>query len=270
LEGELGVPLFERSVKGVTLTEAGKRLYERGTSILRRVDQIRHEVVGIGETPIGEVSIAIAASMTPILAGYIFWRAKETLPDIELRIRDAYTVMSRNLIRTGAVDLALVPNVGALDHVRSTPLISQKFFLVGQGFPDTPGHVVELKDLRNFPLVMGTRNNQFRIALEDIALREGHPLNIVYEQETIPVYRSIILSGPAYTVVPYSAFADEIGRGLLEAREIVNPSIERVLSLAWNESSGLSVAAAAIKRLLEACIEELVAQGRLVGRILTQ
>ncbi|HMQ95552.1 MAG TPA: LysR family transcriptional regulator [Amaricoccus sp.] len=270
LEDELGVALFERSVRGVTLTKAGERLYERGTSVLRRIDQIRHEVVETGESPVGEVCIAIAASMAPVLAGYLFWRARAVYPDIDLRIRDAYTVMSRNLVRTGAVDVALVPNVAALENVRSLPLISQKFYLVGRSFPGGMGPTVELRDLRGFPLVMGTRNNHFRISLENIALREGHSLNIVIEQESIPVYRSIILSGPAYTVVPYSAFAEEIAGGALQAKEIVNPPVERVLSMAWNDSGGLSVATEAIKSLFETCVRELVAEGKLVGRILSK
>ncbi len=268
LEYELGVSLFERSVRGISLTNSGQRLYERGMSVLRRVEQIKHEVTESQNSPIGEVSIAIAASMAPVLAGYIFWKTQEVYPDIDLKILDAYNVMSSDLVRTGTVDFALIPNVTAMVNVTSKPVISQKFYLVGRSFPEGMSDTVDLKDLRQFPLVMGPRKNQFRVELEHIALREGQSLNIRYEQETIAVYRSIILSGPAYTVVPYSAFAEEISNGELQAKEIINPSIERILSLAWQDSGGLTVAAEAIMNLMESCIHDLVSQGKLVGRTL--
>ncbi|SDJ36538.1 LysR family transcriptional regulator [Aliiruegeria lutimaris] len=207
LEDEMGIALFERTVRGVALTKAGERLYERGTALLRRVEQIHQEVIDTGESMVGDVSIAIAASLSPVLSGYLFWKTRSAHPGINLRTRDSHAVMTSNLVRSGAIDVALLPNVAALDHVRSFPLVSQKFYLVGREFPDSIGATIEFRDLRRFPLVMGTRNNHFRVSLETIAIGENQPLNILVEQESIPVYRSIILSGPAYTVVPYSAFA---------------------------------------------------------------
>lgn len=266
LEEDLGVRLFERSVRGVTLTLAGRKLYDRGASVLRQVEQLYEEIVQPGEEPVGEVKVAIAASVAPLLSGYFFWRAKEKYPGIDLKMKDVSNVLEKNRIASGEVDLALLPNIGAVPNVASEPLVSQRFFLVGKSFPGEMQDVVTLKELRRFPLVMGSRRNQFRIALEDIALREGCSLNIVSEQETIPVYGSIISSGPAYTVVPYSAFSEEIESGRLQAKEIVKPAVERVLSMAWREDYELSAAANAAKNLLRTCVRELVVQGKLVGR----
>lgn len=49
LEAELNVTLFERTRTGVTLTEAGKLLYERAENLLNFVSSTRQEVAEAGK-----------------------------------------------------------------------------------------------------------------------------------------------------------------------------------------------------------------------------
>lgn len=82
------------------------------------------------------------------------------------------------------------------------------------------------------------------------------------------VFRSLVLCGPAYTIVPFSAFADEINAGRLTATRIVNPVIERTLSFVWHENSDLSSPAKAVMELVREKVSEMVSSGLLKGRIL--
>lgn len=173
LEKDLGVVLFDRSVKGVTLTPAGRRLHERGNSILRRIDQVRREVTETGETPTGDVSIAISPSMARLLSGRVFWAVLRRYPDINLKIHGARRVRSGDLVNTGNVDFAMLSGVISSTDVRTEPFISQRFCLIGAAFPDDMGETVDLADLRRFPLAVGNRRDQIRVELENAALREG-------------------------------------------------------------------------------------------------
>ena len=115
---------------------------------------------------------------------------------------------------------------------------------------------------------MGGRKNQLRIELEHTAARIGHRLNVVVEQDSLSVFRSIALSGAAYTVVPYSAFAMEIEAGLLVASRIVNPGIERTLSFVWHEFSELSLSARAVKDVFRGLVQTVVERNQMRGRLL--
>lgn len=268
LEDELGIRLLERNAKGVTLTEAGKRLYDGALSLFRHVDQVREQTVTAGNGLTGEVRIVLATSVTPLLAGQLYWETKRRYPQIRLVILDLLRVSSDTLVTSRLVDFGLLPNVSTLVGAASEPVLTQDLYLVGRRRPEGGGDTIDFANLRHFPLVMGGRKNQLRIEIENTAAREGHPVNIAVEQDSLSVIRSIILNGPAYTVVPYSAFAMEIEAGLLAATRIVKPSMERTLSFVWHEYSDLSPASQAVMDLFRERIHALFVKGDMRGRVL--
>jgi LysR family nitrogen assimilation transcriptional regulator len=267
LEEDLGVKLFERSTKGVRLTDAGERLYNGAQSLFRHVDQVREETVNAANKLAGEVRIVLASSVASLLAGQLFWEARQTYPHIRLVILDLMRLASDDLVTSRQVDFALLPNVATLLGAASAPVIAQDLYLVGRVPPRDTNGEIDFRDLANHPLVMGGRRNQLRIDLENTAAREGCRIKIAIEQDSLSVFRSIIIHGPAYTIVPYSAFATEIEAGLLTATRIINPSIERTLSFVWHEFSDLSASASAVMDLLRGVIIRMVVEGNLRGRL---
>lgn len=268
LEQELGVQIFTRSRKGVQLTEAGQRLYDGALSLFRHVDQVREETVNAATSLTGEVRVVLAASAAPMLAGQLYWKTAQEHPQIRLTILDLLRMESDTLVTSRQVDFGLLPNVSTLVGASSEPVLAQDLHLVGRHWPTRVNDEIDFAELRNFPLVMGGRRNQLRIELENTALRTGNRINIAIEQDSLSVFRSIVMNGPAFTVVPYSAFAVEIEAGLLSATRIVNPVIERTLSFVWHEFSELSMSARAVKNLFRAHIGELLTQHRMRGRLL--
>lgn len=267
LEDDLGVTLFERSARGVTVTDAGRRLYDGAVALLRHVEQVREEAIASSEELSGDVRIVLASSIAPLLAGQIFTQVHRTHPHIRLAILDLLRVASENLVTSRLVDFGLLPNAASLAGADSDPVLSQDLYLVGRSFPEKVSEFVAFKDLHHFPLVMGGKRNQLRIDLENTAARHGHRINVVSEQDSLSVYRSIVLSGPYYTVVPYSAYWTEIESGSLRAVRIVRPTVERIVSFVWHKHSGLSAPARAVMDLLRQEIERMVAVGNLRGRL---
>lgn len=268
LERDLGVALFERTARGVLLTDAGQRLYDGALSLFRHVDQVRQEAVAAKGDLTGDVRIVLASSLAPLLAGQIFWDTQRAHPQIRLSILDLLRVASENLVTSRLVDFGLLPNAGALAGAASEAVLTQGLYLVGREIPGSVRGTIAFKELHRFPLVMGGRRNQLRIDLENTASREGHRINVVSEQDSLSVYRSIVLSGPLYTVVPYSSYAPDIEAGALKAARIVRPAIERTMFFVWHEFSELSAPARAVMELLRKRIAEMIAAGSLRGRLM--
>lgn len=267
LEEDLGVRLLDRSTKGVRLTEPGERLYQGALSLFRHAEQVREETVNTLGEMAGEVRIVLASSLAPLLAGHIFWETQKRYPNIRLVILDLMRVAGDNLVTSRQVDFALLPNAATLAGAATEAVIAQDLYLVGKTAPNSPSNEVDFHDLANYSLVMGGRRNQLRVDLENMATREKCKIRIAIEQDSMSVFRSIILSGPAYTIVPYSAFATEIGEGLLTASKIVNPVMERTLSFVWHEKSALSSPAIAVMDVVRQKMSEMVQNGTLKGRM---
>jgi LysR family nitrogen assimilation transcriptional regulator len=268
LEYDLGVTLFLRSTRGVVLTEAGQRLYDGAVALFRHVDQVRQEATSAGKELSGEVRIVLAGSLAPLLAGQIFLDAHSNYPNIRLSILDLLRVYSETMVTSRLVDFGLLPNAATLAGAASEAVLSQELYLVGRDLPGCAGGEVLFRELHRYPLVMGGRRNQLRIDLENTAARESHRINVVSEQDSLSVYRSIVLNGPFYTVVPYSAYATEIEHGSLAAARIVKPAVERTVSFVWHAHSELSGAARAVMDLLRLRITDMVRRGSLRGRLI--
>src|SRR5690349_5012181 len=63
LEAELGVRLFERLPRGIRLTDAGVRLQQRATALLRQADELRGELRATALEPVGDVVFAVPPSL---------------------------------------------------------------------------------------------------------------------------------------------------------------------------------------------------------------
>ncbi|MGE0279903.1 MAG: LysR family transcriptional regulator [Rhizobiaceae bacterium] len=268
LEYDLGVTLFLRSRRGVMLTDAGQRLYDGAVALFRHVDQVREETISAGTDLAGEVRLVLAGSLTPLLAGQIFFDTHHAYPNIRLSILDLLRVSSETMVAARLVDFGLLPNAATLVGAASEPVLSQELYLVGRQLPGCAGGEVPFRELHRYPLVMGGRRNQLRIDLENTAARTSQRINVVSEQDSLSVYRSIVLNGPFYTVVPYSAYSAEIEHGSLAAARIVEPIVERTTSFVWHAHSELSSGARAVMELLKLRIRDMVQKGGLRGRLI--
>ena len=285
LEDDLGVRLMERSVKGIELTDCGERLRRHADAILRHVSQAREEVVNSEGVLSGEVTVAVAKSLVPTLAGEVFWRARKLYPNINLRILDLSQRDSQMLIAARQIDFGLLASASGIDNAVLEPMIAQQLYMVGPGHfideirngggmkkvdTESGEDTVNFAQLHKFPLVMGGKENQLRMELENVALKRGYPVNILYEQDAVDVYHEIVRSGPVCTVVPYSAFSHDIGSGALKAMLIVKPTVERVMSFTWKKHVKLSAPATAIKELIASTLCNLIEQANLKARIIRQ
>jgi hypothetical protein len=67
LEDQLGVPLFDRTPKGVTPTPFGRVLLERGETVLRREADLRREIALLAGLETGSLVISAAPYMDEVL-----------------------------------------------------------------------------------------------------------------------------------------------------------------------------------------------------------
>ena len=102
LEAELGVALFERSRRHVTLTAAGERLLERARALLREAGAAAEEVRRIGRGELGELRIAFTSSLPfSELIPRLLYDYRRRYPDVRLELRDTGTQRQLDLLLAG-------------------------------------------------------------------------------------------------------------------------------------------------------------------------
>ncbi|MCS3443046.1 LysR family transcriptional regulator [Microbacterium phyllosphaerae] len=128
LEREVGVPLFDRSTRRVTLTPAGLHLQERARRILDEVDAVRGEmrdyVDGLaGQLTAGFVSSANYTVLPEVVRLFRSRRDRVTLSLVPLTSGEQI-----DRLRDGTLDVGLVRDESALSDARAPELTTEVVF----------------------------------------------------------------------------------------------------------------------------------------------
>ena len=108
LEKGLGVTLFSRTSKGVSLTEEGAILYQHIGNAFDSINQAEDEIKKIHDLGIGQLKIGVSTSLCKhILLDYLKNFIDEN-PHIKVTIRCHSTKNTLNLLSEGKIDLGLI------------------------------------------------------------------------------------------------------------------------------------------------------------------
>ena len=117
LEEELGVALFTRANRGVRLTEAGEKLLDSATRILRDIERTGDEIRAQDAHPSGRIILGITPTLCPILVPELFARMRRDFPRQQSAIaRRQSGVGFDQLLEQGAKALPVLVQIG---HRRS-------------------------------------------------------------------------------------------------------------------------------------------------------
>ncbi|BDY03071.1 LysR substrate-binding domain-containing protein [Ferrimonas sp. YFM] len=86
LEGQVGLPLFNRSTRRIELTEAGQLLHERTAGAISTLDYALESVQDLSESPSGKVSITLPRFVFQFFLKPIYAEFCQRYPDIQLEI----------------------------------------------------------------------------------------------------------------------------------------------------------------------------------------
>jgi len=268
MEEELGVPLLERHARGVKLTAGGQRLLDRATSILRQMDRLRDDVRDASSEARGTVRLCIVGSVAPLLAAPLYRLLAERAPQVRLQLSTGMSREARALVEARRVDLALLPTAFELSRLEVIPLFEERFCLFGQQqlFDGDTGPIA-FRAIETLPLVAPDREHDLRKLIERTALAQNCTLDVRHELDNPELLRQLVKEGLGYAIMPRNAFPTGDLQGLV-AREIVEPAIERIQSLAWMVDHALTPAGEAVRAALLDLVAAMIADGRLQARLL--
>ena len=161
LEAELKVKLFERTRAGVTLTEAGKLLYDRTENILSYVRSTELEVSKAGKKQV--LRIGITPTTVTTIMPYISRFSRENC-DVNFEVRDAITFTLLNYLMDGIIDVSVVRTPIKLEGLNYLELDEEPMIAVLP--PEIPENEtkkegISLKELTGCPLIIYRRYEEF-------------------------------------------------------------------------------------------------------------
>ncbi|MCT4684281.1 MAG: LysR substrate-binding domain-containing protein [Roseicyclus sp.] len=155
LEEELGAILFNRGRSAITLTQAGERLLERGTSILAQMEDTRLEVRRLGQGAEGRLRIGFVGSATFGILPNIIRSFRANYPEVNLSLIPMNNAQLHRALVSRELDVAFArPALQDAEFV-TRELLEEKLILALPDVVDTGGRTVaRLERLQTHSLIL--------------------------------------------------------------------------------------------------------------------
>jgi DNA-binding transcriptional LysR family regulator len=250
LEQDCGGRLFQRTGRGVVLTELGQRIAPKVRAWLASSDQLANEVRSSASTPIGKVRIGALPSTAHPLMSTLHKRLKQQYPLVQLAVREGQGAQIETWLEDGSVDLAILYRTSPSAKNGDTYLVETATYLVSAaGDPLTSRPTVRFSALHNLPLVHFCRPSSWRNHLEQIAAEHNVSLNVILEADSLSLQKQVVAEGGIYALLGPYAIAAAAKDRRLQSSKLVKPVVTRHIALAMSRHVNLMLACRTVMQL---------------------
>lgn len=245
VEDVLGVQLFERSTRSVTVTEAGREFIavaERVTNDLRlTVESLRE----LADQKRGQVIVSSIVSLANGVLPEAVTAYRRERPGIEVQVRDGVHGSVLDHVRSGAADFGLNYLVDVPDIFETEVLGEGRFDLIAAAVhPLAQGRrrSVRFDNLAGVSMVSLPQEAQTRKILDTTAAMRGVRLRHDMVVSQIPTLISFVRAGAGVGLIPSAALDGNALDGLIRL-EVTEPEIALDIGVVRLKERRLSPAA---------------------------
>lgn len=211
LEREVGAPLFDRTPRGMQLTEPGRVLRAYAQEALQRLEEGRQALSELRGLERGHLRIGGGATATTFLLPPLLGRFHERYPGIRLFVREQGSKAVVDAVVSGELDMGVVtPPVSAPEGVRLArePWLADELLLIVP-----PGHRLSRKrsfrwkDLAGEPMVLFEAGSAVRERIDQGLARAGVTVQIAMELRSIESIKQMVAQGIGAAFVSRFALA---------------------------------------------------------------
>lgn len=253
VEDVLGVRLFERSTRSVTLTDAGREFTAVAQRIATDLRITAESLRELADQQRGQVTVsAIMSVANGILPGVIAAYRRQR-PGIEIRVKDGIHASVIEDVKNGAADFGINYLQDLPEGIRTTRLGEGYFDLVAsrQSSIGAKGErSIAFDSLEGVPLVSMPPDSQTRRLLDSTAAVRGVRLHHAVVVDQIPTLLSFVRAGVGVGLVPSESITGALGDDLVRL-SLREPRISLGIGLLQGMERGLSPAAEGLIELLQ-------------------
>ncbi len=264
LEAELGVKLFLRNTKGIELTHAGETLIDHARDILRRLQHAQDTVRHAADELHGEVVLGLPTTVAMVLTLPLLKEVRTHWPHITLRLVEGHSGWLQEWLLAGRIDAAVLFGTTAHKGLKVQSILNEDLYLVSaaNASPLPTSDAITMQDLAACELIVPAKEHGLRIAIDRAALQADVRLNVTVEIDSFASMKKAVAQGLGHTILSWAAVAEEIERGELVARRIIEPNVSRSVVYAVRHEPISHRAQSVITDLVKAQISLLVNAGR--------
>jgi len=251
LEDELGVPLFVRHARSVSLSEAGRIFSDYATRVVATLAAGKQALAELDGLKRG--SLVVGASTTPgtYLLPALIARFRDAYPGITVALRIANSRLVEERVRDGEVDVAVIGGhmLGPGERCVAAGIVDELQLIVRAKHP--LGAKISRAKLSREPLLIREEGSATRQVMERALREAGVTIRPGMELDHTETIKRAVLAGLGIAFVSRYAIVDEVRSGRLRVVAVEKMKIRRHFHVIHDERRPLSTSARAFVRFLE-------------------
>ncbi len=239
LEAHLGIQLFERTRRRVTLTPLGREIAERARGVLRASQDIMDLARSASRPLAGPLRLGVIATLGPYLLPYVLSAFREAHPDLRLYVREDPARRLVDRLREGELDLAMVDMPVDIEGLEGLSLFREPLWLaVPRGHPLDGQRRLTHSSLRGLELLMLEDGHCLRTAVLKLCDGMGAREHTGFQATSLDTLRQMVASRIGPTILPALYVAAEAADDdQISTIAFADPQPERQVVLLWRPQS---------------------------------
>ena len=235
LEVQLGVTLFERTTKSVSVTAVGADIAQRARQVLAEVDAI----MSVGQHTSGPLAGGFSLGVIPTLGPYVLpWLVpalRKAYPALRLVVREDMTAPLLERLGAHRLDAALVALPVPDRRLETRPLFDEPFwFAEPKGRKTAVARIMREDELQGKPLLLLTEGHCLRDQALAICGTAGHETDGDFRATSLETILQMVATGLGSTLLPAMACSEARARSV--STRPLAAGVGRRIGLAWRRS----------------------------------
>jgi len=236
LEKELGEELFERTGRGVRLTDAGQAFLPFAERVLAILQEGRESIEEVRSLQLGSLRLGVAPTICTYVLPKILKAFRSRYPNLEVRIRTGRSEQILDLLLNDEVQVGLCRSLYH-PEVETITLYDDEIILVANPqHPLAAGQGVTLEELSQQPLILYDRGSGYYALTTSIFREAGIVPRLAMELDYLEATKRMVEEGLGIALVPRVAVERELKLGVLTEVTIIDaPPVNRQIGLLYRK-----------------------------------
>lgn len=243
LERELDIRLFNRTPKGVSLTNEGSLLFEYVNSAMHLIDAGEEKILEFKNLTAGELKIGVGDTISRYFLLPYLEAFHNKYPNIKLKIVNGTTLELCSLLKSGEVDLAICnfPLDDATLELR--PCIDiHDIFVCGEKYNNILSKPAGLDEVAQLPLILLETKSNSRRYVEEYMISRGIRISPEFELGSHDLLLEFARINLGIACVTKEFSQEYLNKGLLFEVELTEEIPKRSIGVCFLKSVPLSIA----------------------------
>ncbi|QJC50278.1 LysR family transcriptional regulator [Paenibacillus albicereus] len=233
VEDELGAPVFDRSGKGLRLTDSGAAAIRQIPAVLRAVQDLHTAMDDVAELKTGTIAIGLP----PVIGSVFFPRVispfQREFPNVSFQVTEEGAKRIEGLLLSGELDIGVVVGPVNAQSFHAVPFIRQQLALiVHEAHPLAGRRRASIAELADEPFILFS----YGFAVRQLVLRAcqaaGYEPRILHSSSQWDLMAEMVAAGVGISILP-DVICSKITDPRIRVIQLDDPVIPWELDVIW-------------------------------------